>query len=151
MQGESFIYSKTEMADQNNTEITHGEPMVQGSDQTNETQSTNGQEDLKLSEQEVKNTVGISSSPTQSEDTSFDEVHKEEAPFPPDSQLGTNTVGSEIKPEDFNLREKSPSSQNKPKIHPLSIDTSDSEASIPRYSPRLYTSGTCTFMYVYTR
>ncbi len=57
------------------------------------------------------------------------------------SPESSESVGSSVRVEDVTLREKSPTDRDRPKLHPLSIDTSDSETSVPRYSPGLYTSG----------
>ena len=66
---------------------------------------------------------------------------KSPPPQGPSSQGEKDSLGSEIKVEDVVLREKSPGSEGSPRPHPLSVDTSDSEASLGRYSPKLYTSG----------
>ena len=66
---------------------------------------------------------------------------KSPPPQGPSSQGDKDSLGSEVKVEDVVLQEKSPGSESSPRPHPLSMDTSDSEASPARYSPKLYTSG----------
>ena len=57
------------------------------------------------------------------------------------SPESVESVTSSVRMEDVVLREKSSSDEDRPKPHPPSIDTSDSEASASPYSPGLYTSG----------
>ena len=52
-----------------------------------------------------------------------------------------DSVESSVRVEDVTLKERSPAGLDRPRPHPLSVDTSDSEASVPRYSPGLNTSG----------
>ena len=85
-------------------------------------------------------TVGIdSSSPLNQEISNSDST--KDCPPPSDS----HSDSSDLKLEDVTIRERtSPNDnkKNKPKVHPLSIDTSDSEIDVtPPYSPGLYTSG----------
>lgn len=128
-----------------------GEPIVQKSDSNDViTESLDSSEHSSPHDQELTQTDSLnnhSNSSTSHEDPSSTShkqdprVQSEGGDVRATSPESGESVGSNVRVEDVILSEKSPAERDRPKPLLLSPNTSDSEASVPRHSPGLYTSG----------